>query len=104
VESKSVEGVFSDSRFGLKLATSRLGDTLSKRLHEVRTAFEKARGVMLVFGSPSRGLFDIVGPELWRRCDFVLNLFSEQHVETVRTEEAIFAGLDLLNVLSSDKA
>jgi predicted SPOUT superfamily RNA methylase MTH1 len=104
VESKSVEEVFSDSRFGVKVATSRLGDSLSDRLSEIRASLGKARGVKLVFGSPSRGLFEIVGPDLAKKSDFVLNLFAEQHVETVRTEEAIFAGLGLVNVLCSNKA
>ena len=53
----------------------------------------------LIFGSPSRGLFDIVGPELARKSDYVVNLFLDQHVETVRAEEAIFAGLNLVNML-----
>jgi methyltransferase len=104
VESKSVEEVFNDRRFMLKLATSRLGDPLSLRLSEVRDSLGKAAGVKLVFGSPSRGLFDIAGPELVKKSDFVLNLFAEQHVETVRTEEAIFAGLGLVNTLMSEKA
>lgn len=104
VESKSVEVVFSDGRFGLKLATSRLGDTLSEKLLEVRASLARTTGVKLVFGSPSRGLFDIVGPDLVKKSDFVLNLFADQHVETVRTEEAIFAGLGLVNTLMSEKA
>jgi len=104
VESKSIEDVFSDNRFGLKLATSRLGDPLSDRMSDIRASLGKMAGVKLVFGSPSRGLFDIVGPDLAKKADFVLNLFTEQHVETVRTEEAIFAGLSLVNFLFSEKA
>jgi methyltransferase len=104
VGSNTVEEVFSDGRFRLKVATSRLGDPLSEKLSEVRASLGKAAGVKLIFGSPSRGLFDIVGPDLVKKSDFVLNLFAEQHVETVRTEEAIFAGLGLVNALMSDKA
>ncbi|MDA4126430.1 MAG: methylase [Thaumarchaeota archaeon] len=104
VETKSVEEVFSERRFDLNLATSRLGDPISDRLSELRASFGKSAGVKLVFGSPSRGLFDIVGPDLVKKSDFVLNLFAEQHVETVRTEEAIFAGLGLVNTLMSEKA
>lgn len=104
LESKSVEEVFSDRRFELKLATSRLGDPLADKLSEVRASLGKTTGVKLVFGSPSRGLFDIVGPDLVKKSDFVLNLFGEQHVETVRTEEAIFAGLGLVNTLICEKA
>lgn len=55
----------------------------------------------LIFGSPTRGLFDLVGADLPRKVDFVLNLFAEQHTETVRTEEAIFAGLNVVSNLIS---
>jgi len=103
VEVKPVAEVFSDTRFGVKIATSRLGSPLESELPRLRTSIMGARGVKLVFGSPSRGLFDIVGPELARKADYVVNLFAEQHTETVRTEEAISAGLSLVNVLLAEK-
>jgi len=103
VEAKSVGDVFADARFGVKVATSRLGRRLEPELPRLRSSIMGARGVKLVFGSPSRGLFDIVGPELARKADFVVNLFTEQHTETVRTEEAISAGLSLVNVLLAEK-
>jgi predicted SPOUT superfamily RNA methylase MTH1 len=59
-------------------------------------------GVKLIFGSPTRGLFDIFGQGLARKVDFVVNLFPAQWVETVRTEEAIFAGLGLLSMISAE--
>jgi len=99
LETGTAEWVFSDQRFGLKVATSRFGNSLQSSIPSLRSAILKAGSVKLIFGSPSRGLFDIVGPELARRSDFVLNLFADQHVETVRTEEAIFAGLNLVNML-----
>lgn len=100
VELRSVGEVLSDSRFGLKVATSRYGNTLQSQVFPLREAVLKADSVMLIFGSPSRGLFDIVGPELSKKTSFVLNLFADQHVETVRTEEAIFACLNLVNTLA----
>jgi hypothetical protein len=99
VETRTVEEVFSDQRFGLRVATSRFGNSLQSLIPSLRSAVLKAAGVKLIFGSPSRGLFDIVGPELARKSDFVVNLFADQHVETVRAEEAIFAGLNLVNML-----
>lgn len=99
VESKAAEDVFADQRFGLKIATSRFGNGLQTQTSQLRESIRKTEGVKLVFGSPSRGLFDIVGPELARKADFVINLFPEQHVETVRTEEAIFAALNMVAVL-----
>ena len=101
---KSVMEVFSDAEFPVKVAASRLGDTLTDKMEALSAAIRRQGGVKMIFGSPSRGLFEIVGPDLVRKCDFILNLFGEQHVETVRTEEAIFAGLGLVNTLMSGKA
>jgi len=103
VESRSLGDVFGDTRFGVKIATSRLGRRLDSELPRLRSSVTEARGVKLVFGSPSRGLFDMVGPELGKKADFVVNLFTQQHTETVRTEEAISAGLSLVNVLLAEK-
>jgi methyltransferase len=100
VEARTVEEVFSDQRFGLRLATSRFGNSLQSLIPSLRSAVLKAGGVKIIFGSPSRGLFDMVGPELAQKSDFVVNLFADQHVETVRAEEAIFAGLSLVNTLA----
>lgn len=101
VESKSLQEVFSDRRFDLKVATSRYGNALRSQLPELTESVRKSGGVKLIFGSPSRGLFDLAGPELSTQANYVINLFADQHVETVRTEEAIFAGLNLVNTLSA---
>lgn len=100
VEVVAIDEVLSDQRFALRIATSRYGNTLQSQVFRMREAILKAGSVKMVFGSPTRGLFDIVGEELSRRVDFVVNLFAEQHVETVRTEEAIYAGLNLVNTLA----
>lgn len=101
VETKTLEDVLTDRGPFLKIATSRLGDPIRTTLPGLSGAFVGAPGVKLLFGAPSRGLFDIVGRSLPERVDFVVNLFAEQHVETVRTEEAISAALNLLNFLSA---
>ncbi len=100
VELKTVDELVEDERFELKVATSRYGNGIRSVLGSLRGAFGKANSVLLIFGSPSRGLFEIVGKDLPARVQFVVNLFSEQHVETIRTEEAISAGLYLVNILS----
>ena len=104
VETKTADDVLSDARFTLKIATSKLGNPLTDALSRLRDSLGRADGVKLIFGSPSRGLFDIVGRNLADRVDFVVNLFLEQQVETVRTEEAIFVGLGLVSILSAEKA
>ncbi len=104
VESKTLPEVLTDPRFALKIATSRLGEPLRESLGSLRAAVQGADGVKLIFGSPARGLFDIVGRDLGVRVTAVVNLFPEQKVETVRTEEAIFTGLGLVALLSAEKA
>lgn len=104
VEKKSLKEVFSDARFTLRIATSRLGDPLAGKLDQIRASIRGQVGVKLVFGSPTRGLFEMAGKEVRNMAEFILNLFPDQHVETVRTEEAIFAGLGLVNVLMAEKA
>lgn len=99
VESRSLEEMLGDARFELKVATSRYGNALRSVVQRLGEEVKGAPSIMLIFGSPARGLYEIVGPELPRKVDFVINLFVEQHVDTVRTEEAIFAGLNLVNNL-----
>jgi methyltransferase len=100
VEEGTLSEVLADGRFSLKLGTSRFGSDLKVALPELQAAVRSADSVSLVFGAPSRGLFDMVGPRLPERLGFVLNLFPEQHVQTVRTEEALLVGLGLLGSLS----
>ena len=104
VEAKPAGDVFEDRRFEVKIATSRLGTPVGETLGRLKAAVRQAGGVKLVFGSPMRGLHELFGRELPRRAQFVVNLFPEQKVETVRTEEAIFAGLGLVSLLRAEKA
>jgi hypothetical protein len=104
VEVKGVDEVLGDSRFGVKVATSKLGIPLPQALGGLRTLLGERSGVKLLFGSPSQGLFEMVGRDLGRKVDLVLNLFPGQQVETVRTEEALFAGLGVISLISAEKA
>ena len=104
VETRTVSEVLSDPRFRLRIATSRLGTPLADEMGPLMASLKGADGVKLIFGSPSRGLFDIVGPDLPHRVDHVVNFFPEQQVETVRTEEAIFVSLGVVSLLSAEKA
>jgi methyltransferase len=98
VEVKSADEVLSDSRYGTKIATSRLGDPISGRIVELREQLVASKSVTLLFGSPSRGLFDVI-KNLRQRVNFVLNLYPEQHAVTVRTEEAMSSALYLLEII-----
>ncbi len=104
VERGTIDHALGDSRFKVKIATSRLGVTPSQTMGRLEDEVRGADSVKLVFGSPSRGLFEMAGKDLPRRVDFVLNLFPQQQVETVRTEEAVFTGLGLVSLITSKKA
>jgi methyltransferase len=102
VEVKGVEEVLSDSRYGIKIATSRYGAPLAGSFGQLREAVQSSRGVILIFGSPSRGLMDMV-KNLRQRVPLVLNLYPEQFTVTVRTEEAMSSALYLLQVVGAIK-
>ncbi len=100
VEVRSADEVLGDRRFGLKVATSRLGDPLAACLPALSEQLARSTSVMAVFGSPSRGLFDLV-KDLRQKVKFIVNLYPEQHTVTVRTEEAMASALYLFEVLSA---
>jgi len=104
VETKTIAEVLTDSRYGLKIATSRLGTPVANKLAELKSSLQRVESVKLIFGSPSRGLFDISGLDLPRKVDHVVNFFPEQQVETVRTEEAVLVSLGVVSLLTAEKA
>jgi len=80
--------------------TSKQGEPLGKFEQELKKQLEDAPAVLIVFGSPNRGVFEILKDERRHPKEFtkyVLNFFPEQMVETVRLEEAILGCLSLLN-------
>ena len=86
--------------FDLIIATSKYGVPLSNALDELSERWKKAENVLVAFGAPTEGLYDIVRNEglfLEEVVDFVINTVPKQGTETVRTEEAIFASLAVLN-------
>ena len=104
VETKGLGEALEDPRFKVKIATSRLGGSLPQGLSRLRTLLREGDGVKLLFGSPSQGLYDMVGRDLDRKVHLVINLFPWQQVETVRTEEALSAGLEVVGTISAEKA
>ena len=67
---------------------------------EMSERMQKASKVLVVFGSPTRGLYDLAKNENWsldEHANFVVNTVSMQGTETIRTEEAIVASLAILN-------
>ena len=77
--------------------TSRKG----KSIHKVQKYFEEIVGenILVVFGSPSRGIHEILGEKLHNvQRSQIINFFPDQATETVRLEEAILGTLAILNI------
>ncbi|SFG49796.1 hypothetical protein SAMN04488063_2230 [Halopelagius inordinatus] len=92
---------------GVAIATSRFGEPLTVgRLADLSPRIERA-GATVVFGSPGRGLPEILGidaeevsvePSDGPGFDLWLNTIPRQGSEVVRTEEAMFASLSPLTL------
>ena len=103
--SKTSFGQITKSRkYELVIATSKIGTPLQQVTNELAERWKKARNILVGFGAPSRGLQEIVAKEklsLEKVADYTINTIPNQGTETVRTEEAIYASLALLNMISN---
>jgi len=93
-----------ENPFDLVVATSRRGEPLMKVADELLKAWRESRRVLIAFGSPTKGLQEIVAQEglkLDELADFVVNTILNQATETVRTEEALYATLAALNLIAT---
>ncbi|MCW4044934.1 MAG: RNA-binding protein [Candidatus Bathyarchaeota archaeon] len=101
VERRSLKKLLDEGRFDLVVATSAKGTKFSAIAGELAEKWKRANSVLLAFGAPTRGLYEIAAEEGWRlgeAVDFVANTIPCQGTETVRTEEAVLATLSILNV------
>jgi len=101
VEHRALKPLLGEPRFDLVIGTSKFAPFIQEVVKRLGERWAKASSVLLLFGSPSRGLFDIAkdeGLNLNDAVDFVVNTFPNQGTETVRTEEAVLASLAILNV------
>jgi predicted SPOUT superfamily RNA methylase MTH1 len=101
VEVSGTGALLADPAFPLKVATSRHGDPVARVARGLRKDLQGSGAVMLLFGSPSRGLFETIGNDLRSKVSYVVNLFPEQNVVTARSEEAIISALYLVGLFAS---
>jgi hypothetical protein len=101
--SKASFGQLTKSRaYDLVVATSKNGTPLTHVADELAKRWKKSRRVLVAFGAPTQGLQEIVAQEKLRLdevADFTVNTIPDQGTETVRTEEALYASLALLNAI-----
>ncbi len=87
--------------FDLVIATSRYGTKLTQVADELTKHWKKARNILIAFGAPTQGLHNIMKREnlkLDEVAHFTVNTIPDQGTETVRTEEAIYTSLAILNL------
>lgn len=87
--------------FDLIVATSKYGIPFTDVVAKMAEKWERANNILVAFGAPTQGLYEITkkeGLNLEEIADFVVNVIPSQGTETIRTEEALFASLAILNV------
>jgi predicted SPOUT superfamily RNA methylase MTH1 len=90
--------------FDLVVATSRRGKPMNTIMDELVKSWKQSHKILLAFGASTQGLFEIVMHERLKLEDFanfIVNTIPDQGTETVRTEEAVYASLAILNTLES---
>ena len=100
VEKRPFAQFVTASEFDLTIATAKLGANFTSAATEIEKKWRLSKQVLVAFGAPSRGLHEIAkeeGTKLERIVDFVVNTIPEQGTATVRTEEALFISLAVLN-------
>ena len=88
--------------YDLVIATSRKGESIKDVFDDIASRWRRSKKPLIAFGSPTEGLAEILsreGVRLEDYADFVVNTVPEQGTETVRTEEAVYATLAILNLI-----
>ncbi len=97
---RSLEEIVKKRDFDLLIATSKYGRPILNVLPNLKKEIDSSRSILLLFGSPSQGLYQIAEKEGWNLEEgvhYVLNTIPLQGTETVRTEEAVLCTLAILN-------
>ena len=83
------------------LGTSRKGECkdLRELSNTLRNIYSNKR-LAFIFGGPKRGLFDMI--DSTEMFDEVINMIPFQGTKTVRTEEALWVTLSIMNYITSD--
>ena len=106
LEKRSFGKMLKDDDFGLTIGTSKYGVPFHEISDEIAERWKHANNTLVAFGAPTAGLKEIVAREglsLSDLVDFVVNTMPFQGTETVRTEEALFSSLAVLNAALATK-
>ncbi len=85
---------------GKIILTSKKGKLISKEF--LKSYSERNKPILVVFGSPERGLHEIMGGKINQvQNSKILNFFPNQATDTVRLDEAINGVLSILNLFQA---
>lgn len=86
----------------LVIGTSKYGGSIIELFDKVNSEFKSKKSVAIVFGAPRSGIYDIVKDKfrVHELFDYVIDFVPDQGTRTVRTEEAIYSALSIINLLS----
>ncbi len=101
----SLSEIVGSKKFDLTISTSREGTDVREITPELKDKWRSSKRALVVFGSPKDGVPEILAREsmnITHAMNFNVNTIPEQGVETVRTEEAIWSSLAVLNVLEEN--
>jgi predicted SPOUT superfamily RNA methylase MTH1 len=96
----SLKRLIEERKFDLTIGTSIKGAKWNRVVGDLAGKWKKATSVLVAFGAPTRGLYEIAkdeGADLDELMDFVVNTVPSQGTQTVRTEEALLATLAIMN-------
>ena len=102
VFNNSLKDVLTSNDYDIKIITSKFGNNFhsSSKLILDKLDEKSHSSILIAFGSPKTGLIPLLSREKIDKSNLILiNLFPDQGVETIRSEEAILAGLSLFNSL-----
>lgn len=102
VFNNSLKDVLTSNDYDIKIITSKFGDNFHSSSKLILDKLDEKfySSILIAFGSPKTGLMSILSREKIDKSDLILiNLFPDQGVETIRSEEAILGGLSLFNSL-----
>lgn len=100
-ERRSLSSLLGSRTFDLTIGTSKFATRFQDAAYHLGERWKKANTILILFGAPTKGLHEIAkedGENLNFMVDFMVNTVPNQGAETIRTEEAIFATLSILNI------
>ncbi len=100
-KAQSLSKALKDRQWDLKVGTSRYGAPVQEILPSLSKDLKNSRSTFVAFGSPRMGLGEILKQEKLDPkdvFDYYVNTVPDQQTATVRTEEAIFVSLGILNL------